>query len=157
MPTVPDSDAPQSKSEGTSTPASRLFTVADANRLLPFLRSTLADAQSHLSHMRDLYAEMRRLEAVGRRPDGELILAADYRASGSRLAEHQIACEQLLRRISELGCQVKDLTAGLCDFPAVIGGQPVLLCWRMEEPSVAHYHSHHDGYRGRQPLPPGTP
>ena len=157
MPTVPDSDAPQSKPDGAPAPTTRLFTVAEANRLLPFLRSTLADAQSHLLQMRDLYAEMRRLEAVGRRPDGELILAADYRASGSRLAEHQVACEQLLGRIGELGCQVKDLTAGLCDFPAVIDGQPVLLCWRMEEPAVAHYHGNHDGYRGRRPLPPGTP
>lgn len=157
MPTVPDSDAGQPESDGGIPSATRLFTVAEANRLLPFLRSTLADGQSHLARMRELYAEMRRLEAVGRTPNGELILAADYRAGASRLAEHQLACEQLLRRIGELGCQVKDLTAGLCDFPAVINGQPALLCWRLEEPTVAHYHGYRDGYRGRQPIPPGTP
>ncbi len=157
MPTLPDPDTAQPDPAGGGSRASRLFTVADANRLLPFLRSTLADAQGHLSQMRDLYAEMRRVEAVGRRPDGELILAADYRATATRLAEHQVACEKCLGRIAELGCQVKDLTAGLCDFPAVVGGEPALLCWRMDEPAVAHYHSYEDGYPGRRPLPPDMP
>jgi hypothetical protein len=150
MPTLPDPDARQ-------TGAPRLFTVAEANRLLPLLRELLGEARVHLAEMRAAYREMRALEAIGQRPDGGLILAADHRAAGERLARHEGECQRLVQHIADLGCQVKDLRVGLCDFPGEIGGRPVLLCWRMDEAAVTHYHGLHDGFRGRRPIPPGTP
>jgi hypothetical protein len=159
MPTVPDPDAPQTDPPVQPGPPAhrRLFTVAEANRLLPALRAALTAARAHLSEMQAAYREMQALEAVGTRPDGELILAADHRAAAARLAEHEAECQRLLQRIAETGCLVKDLAIGLCDFPAEIDGRPVLLCWRLDEPAVAFYHGYRDGYRGRRPIPPGTP
>ena len=159
MPESPGSEGPtpQPPHPGQPTEGPTAFTVAEATRLLPYLRSTLAAVQSHLADMRKLAGEMRRMEAVGRTPEGSLILAADREATARRLARHQAECERSLRQIQERGCQVKDPSIGLCDFPAVIDGQPVLLCWRIDEPAIAFYHGERDGYTGRRPIPPETP
>ena len=159
MPVPPWSGAfaPRSPEPGEPTPTPAVFTVASATRLLPYLRATLSAAQAHVASMRALGAEMRRMEAVGRRGDGALILAADHAAAQRRRAGHGEECERLLRQIATHGCQVKDLTSGLCDFPAVVEGRPVLLCWRMDEPAIAHYHGETEGFAGRHPLPPDTP
>ncbi len=133
------------------------FTVAAANRLLPYLRTTLAEVRAHVQEMQRLHTEIERLQAVGCRPSGEPILAADTRACSRQLDAHRATGEQLLRDIAARGCLVKDIQTGLCDFPATLRGEPVLLCWRVGEPTVAHYHGYQDGFAGRRPLPPGTP
>jgi len=157
VPPWPGAWPPRSPEPGEPSPVPPVFTVASATRLLPYLRTTLAAAQAHVAEMRALGGEMRRMEAVGRTPAGTLILAADHAAAERRLAQHQAECERLLRQIAGHGCQVKDLVVGLCDFPAVIEGRAALLCWRMDEPSIGHYHGEHDGFTGRKPIPPGTP
>lgn len=157
MPEAPGAGPPPPPEPGQPAKGRAAFTVAEATRLLPYLRDTLATVQSHLAEMRKLYDEMRRMEAVGRTPEGALILAADREATARRLVRHQAECERSLRQIEERGCQVKDLATGLCDFPAVIDGQRAMLCWRIDEPAIAFYHGERDGYPGRRPLPPETP
>lgn len=148
---------PQDPGHERSAGAPTVFTVAGATRMLPYLRSTLGTVQTHLAAMRTLREQMRRMEAVGRLPEGTLIMAADHGAAMRRMSRHQAECAQLLEQIADRGCQVKDLAVGLCDFPAVIDGRAALLCWRMDEPAIAFYHSEHDGYAGRRPLPPDAP
>jgi len=133
-----------------------IFTVAQATRMLPYLRSTIGSLHAHLSAMRGLREDMRRMEAIGRAPKGELILAADHDALLRLLAGHHAECERLLQDIADRGCQIKDLAAGLCDFPAVIAGRTALLCWRIDEPAIAFYHDERDGFAGRRPLPSDT-
>jgi hypothetical protein len=47
---------------------------------------------------------------------------------------------------------VKDLEEGLLDFPCRIDDQVVLLCWRMGEPAIEHWHTTETGYKDRQPI-----
>ncbi len=47
---------------------------------------------------------------------------------------------------------IKDLKRGLVDFPAVIGGKEVLLCWESGEPDIEFWHDLHAGYAGRQRI-----
>lgn len=58
-------------------------------------------------------------------------------------------------RLEELGVQLKDLETGLVDFPAVHPetGETVLLCWRVGEDAIAHWHGLDEGFAGRKPLP----
>ncbi len=58
-------------------------------------------------------------------------------------------------RLEELGVQLKDLETGLVDFPAVLPetGETVLLCWRVGEDAIAHWHGLDEGFAGRKPLP----
>jgi hypothetical protein len=47
---------------------------------------------------------------------------------------------------------VRDIDRGLVDFPALIAGREVYLCWVDDEPAVAHWHEIEAGFRGRRPL-----
>lgn len=133
------------------------ITVAEANRRLPEVRAALAEVQEHLADMRTLVRELGQIEAVGRTPSGRLVLAADHRADQEALDRHRHASETVIARLAELGCMVKDLDLGICDFHGAIGGRPVLLCWRQDEPEITFYHAEDDGYAGRKQIPPGTP
>jgi hypothetical protein len=59
----------------------------------------------------------------------------------------------LVDEVLALGVQVKDPAQGLLDFPAVIDGQPALLCWHVGEQRIEFWHTMEDGFAGRQPLP----
>jgi len=47
---------------------------------------------------------------------------------------------------------IKDPDRGLIDFPAIVGGREVFLCWQTGEASVEYWHDLETGYGGREPL-----
>jgi len=55
-------------------------------------------------------------------------------------------------RLEELDVVVRDLERGLIDFPSLLGGEEIYLCWLLDEPSVGHWHATESGFGGRQPL-----
>jgi len=63
--------------------------------------------------------------------------------------------EDLTRELEDLGCFFKDwnFEKGLVDFPAIIDGKEVLLCWHSDEPYIRWYHGLQDGFHGRRPIP----
>jgi hypothetical protein len=63
--------------------------------------------------------------------------------------------EDLTRELEDLGCYFKDwnFEKGLVDFPAVIDGKDVFLCWHSDEPDIRWYHGLEDGFHGRKPIP----
>ena len=109
----------------------RPYTPASANRALPLVRSIVRDI-------------LERGQALRAAPDGY------QRARAAR------ELRDLTRELHRLGCDYKDWSFehGLVDFPAEIDGQPVLLCWRSDEPSIGFYHEEDAGFAGRKPLPP---
>ena len=64
------------------------------------------------------------------------------------------AIRAALERIESTGCVVKDLEAGLLDFPAMIDNEEVYLCWRLGEDRIRFYHRQDEGFAGRKPLDP---
>ena len=58
--------------------------------------------------------------------------------------------------LRHLGVEPKNGPEGLVDFPAMIDGRPVYLCWKVGELEVLHWHDLDAGFRGRQPLTAGT-
>jgi hypothetical protein len=73
--------------------------------------------------------------------------AAESELSG--LADAAIAC---VEKLEELGVTVKDLDLGLLDFPALLDGRVVELCWHVGEEAVAFWHEVGEGYAGRKPI-----
>jgi hypothetical protein len=57
-------------------------------------------------------------------------------------------------RLEGLDLVVRDLEAGLLDFPALRAGREVYLCWHADEPAVRHWHAPESGFAGRLPLDP---
>jgi hypothetical protein len=69
-----------------------------------------------------------------------------------RLDQEVAGIARCVARIHEVGALVKDLDAGLVDFPAMRGGEEILLCWRLGEAEVGFWHGLDEGFSGRKPL-----
>jgi hypothetical protein len=78
---------------------------------------------------------------------------------GSRIAARRLdvvaivrRMEDEVRRIDEWGVTLRDIGSGLVDFPALVSGRPVWLCWKLGEPEVGWWHELEAGVAGRRPL-----
>jgi hypothetical protein len=63
--------------------------------------------------------------------------------------------ESFINELEEIGCSYKDwnFKIGLVDFPSMINGEEVMLCWKSDEENIQYYHSLEDGFAGRKPIP----
>jgi hypothetical protein len=55
-------------------------------------------------------------------------------------------------QLEELDVVVRDLERGLVDFPSLLGGEEIYLCWLLDEPEVVYWHAPESGFGGRRPL-----
>ncbi len=60
--------------------------------------------------------------------------------------------KEAIEAVQEYGCQIKDLEAGLIDFPTTFQGREVCLCWKVGEKEIGYWHEVEDGFRGRKPI-----
>jgi hypothetical protein len=60
--------------------------------------------------------------------------------------------QDAMDQIEDSGCIVKDLDVGLVDFPALLGEEQVLLCWKLGEPRIEYWHRNEEGFGGRKPI-----
>jgi hypothetical protein len=122
----------------------KLFTVEEANALLPRLRELLGELALHRDAVRE------------KAPHLEPILqAASANGGGRNGSEYGVEAYKLylaVARIRELGVLLKDLDMGLLDFPHERDGRVVFLCWHPPEERVEYWHEIEAGYAGRQPL-----
>jgi hypothetical protein len=128
----------------------RYFTVPEAQALLPRLRETL-DA---LRRTRDeAMLKKTQIDMLWKRLDaGEAVLGA-VGEEQQRLDALAARLAAIARDVEETGCILRDVDAGLVDFPArVRGGRTVFLCWRLGEPEIAYWHGTGEGFAGRKPL-----
>ncbi len=124
--------------------ARRLFTIDEANALLPSLHSLLTEM---------VEARRRIVEAE---PSLWPVLEKAIGNGGSKEAgavlPHFETIQRNVQMIQDLGIEIKDIGTGLIDFPSERDGRVVCLCWRLGEPSVTHWHELDAGFAGRQPL-----
>ena len=121
----------------------RHFTPAQANRLLPRLKTVLRQLRDARDLLTDADAHEALDEAAPSNGGGE---------PGRKVGEAFLEVRKLLIALQEAGIVIRDVDRGLVDFPAVIDGHEVFLCWELGEDEVGHWHDLEDGYRGRQPL-----
>ena len=62
------------------------------------------------------------------------------------------AAKDAMAEIDAIGVQVKDLDIGLLDFPCKVEGEILLLCWKMGEPAITHWHGTDEGFANRKPI-----
>jgi len=131
---------------------SRTFTLDEAQTLLPVLESLLRSAINGKKVMEEVEAEMQSLShRIFLNGGTHIDVVAVARRKAERAKAEQRA-KDALAEIDSIGVQVKDLDIGLLDFPCEVEGRVVLLCWRMGEQSVTHWHSTDEGFAGRKPI-----
>jgi hypothetical protein len=128
----------------------RLFSLAEANALLPRLTREFELIRQLRSEARDNRAELLRLETKGKSNGRDV--ASDIRERQQRLDEIGARVKAILDGISALGCEIKDVDQGLVDFPSLRDGQTVYLCWKVGEETIGYWHELSTGFAGRQPL-----
>jgi hypothetical protein len=132
----------------------KTFTIEQANAMLPLVRAITAD----------LTALAR--EVVERRHRLEVVLAGRDLKAGDPYAEELAHVEAELNRdairlkgyleeLRELGVEPKGAIDGLVDFPSLMDGRLVYLCWKLGEVEITHWHELEAGYAGRQSLVAG--
>jgi len=124
----------------------KLFTLEEANELLPYVREELAFLQEAKRSFYNLYQQREQVKKQQPIDDEELF------AVECRLEFMELEAQMRITRLLSSGIQVKDVDIGLFDFPAVIDGEEVLLCWRAGEAAITHYHGMHDGFAGRKRI-----
>jgi len=76
-------------------------------------------------------------------------------AVSRRKDEREKAIQRAKDAVAEIdaaGVQVKDLDIGLLDFPCVVGDEVILLCWKLGEKGITHWHNTSEGFAGRKPI-----
>lgn len=132
----------------------RYFRLDEVNEMLPTLRLSVARLRTLVEEARARHRELRMIKAVGHHEDGTLIMATDYRVARERFEATVREADEIIDGIQRTGCMLKSVDLGLIDFPAVINGEEVLLCWRVGEPEIMYYHEWDSGYAGRRRLRP---
>jgi len=130
----------------------RTFNLDEAHSLLPVLESLLRSAIGGKKLMEEVEAEMQELtHRIFLNGGTHVDVVAVARRKAERGKAEQRA-KDALAEIDSIGVQVKDIDIGLLDFPCVVDGQVVLLCWKMGENSITHWHSTEEGFAGRKHI-----
>jgi hypothetical protein len=119
------------------------YSREEANALLPQIRKWL----ERLNRLReDLHRYEKRLS--GLTEQGNDIGGETVNSWIRALADMQ----ELLAEFQQRQIFIKDLERGLLDFPALIGGREVFLCWESDEQTIEFWHDLETGYGGRERL-----
>ena len=122
----------------------KLFSLNEANALIPQLRGLLARVRAERERMLEMKPELEKAQKAHSKDWGT--------PRGAEYIEILDAFQQVVKEIEGLGVLVKDLDVGLCDFPHKRDGRVVYLCWKLDEDEVSWWHDVDTGFAGRQPL-----
>jgi hypothetical protein len=134
----------------------RIFTVREANALLPAIEEILADLDAARNRIRKIKGKMDLLEMLW----GDEVMTEsnpdykEHRAHAQELDKAAKDHEAVLERLKDLEVTLKSVESGLVDFCGVIDSRLVYLCWKRGEPEVGWYHHLDDGFAGRREIEP---
>jgi hypothetical protein len=128
----------------------RHYTVAEANARLPELAPLLEELRSNAQQLALLQGRVTAVEQKVR-GNGYHNPSEDHAVTdlAKRLEE---AVKGAIEKLASWGIELKDLSVGLIDFPALRDGRTVYLCWQLGEPDVAYWHEITTGFAGRLPV-----
>ena len=130
----------------------RLFTVNEANGLLPVLRPLVEQILENIRRLKGVSEAVIRREQLD--PDAPNLMER-LREDGEVL-KLVTQIKDWVTTINGHGCVCKGVEQGLIDFPCMLGAEVVFLCWQIGEANVAHYHRIEDGFAGRRTLLDGV-
>ncbi len=132
--------------------ATRTFTLAEAQELLPILESLLrkaSEAKQRIEQIDVGFQDINRRILMHGGMMLDIVPLAKLRAERDKL--NQMVADTLAE-ITAMGVQVKDLDIGLLDFPCLVEGKIVLLCWKLGEHGITHWHGVDEGFAGRKKI-----
>ena len=119
------------------------YTREEANALLPEIRRWLQQLNQAQRGLDKLEKRLSGMTATGNDVGGELV---------NQRVKTMADIKDVLAEFQEREIVIKDIERGLIDFPAIVGGKEVFLCWEQDEEAVEFWHDLETGYAGRERL-----
>lgn len=129
----------------------KIFTLEQANAVLPLVRAITTDMVNLSLEVIDRRERLALLSA-GRASSPRDLYAEELAQIEEELEKDNERLQGYVAELQELGVEPKSGPEGLIDFPAMIEGRLVFLCWKLGEPEVTYWHDLEAGFRGRQSL-----
>ena len=130
----------------------KTFSLQEAHSLLPVLEGLLRQSIDGKQLIEEVDRELTELNERIFLSGGAFV---EVKKIALRRAEREKAVQRVrdsLNEINAIGVQVKDIDIGLLDFPCKVDDQIVLLCWKLGESSITHWHGTEEGFAGRKPI-----
>jgi len=133
----------------------RLFSIDQANAMLPLVRAITSDL-ANLA--KDVVERRHRLALLtsGRDLKPGDPYSDELAQMEAELERDAIRLQGYVDELRELGVEPKGAVEGLVDFPCMLDGKLVLLCWKLGESEILFWHDLDSGFAGRQPLTAGS-
>ncbi|MBP1155342.1 MULTISPECIES: DUF2203 domain-containing protein [unclassified Paenibacillus] len=132
----------------------KIFTLSEANELLPQLKEDLLKLQTLTKEFEEQYLELKKKKAERERVSFRKEDDQDpFFEAESQLEFMRIEVNLLIENFTRKGVLLKMINPGLLDFPAVLEGKEVLICWKQGEERITHFHGWHEGFMGRKTHP----
>jgi hypothetical protein len=119
------------------------YTRAEARSLLPLVRLWLKRIVQLCSELQKAEARVAKLAGAGDDVGGPSV---------NSWLRTQADLKDVMLEFQKREIQIKDLSRGLLDFPAIVEGKEVFLCWEEGEDDIEFWHELDTGYAGRQKL-----
>lgn len=130
----------------------RMFTLHEAEAMLPdmerWLRSAMESRKNASSVEEQLNALLLRINILG----GLQVDVGRVVELKTNKEQHLERLKNTLGEIESSGAVVKDLDTGLVDFPTLLEGEEVYLCWKLGESGIGFWHRTTEGYAGRKQI-----
>jgi hypothetical protein len=130
----------------------RTFTLDEAQSLLSVLESLLRTAIAGKKAIEDFEDELAALQHRIFLSGGTSVNVLPLARKKAERIKAEQRTKDALAEIDSTGVQVKDLDIGLLDFPCEVDGQTILLCWKLGETAITHWHGTDEGFAGRKPI-----
>lgn len=130
----------------------KTFSLQEAQSLLPVLEGLLRQSIDGKKLIEEVDQELAALNERIFLAGGSMI---NVKLVALRRAEREKAAQRVRDAVAEIdaiGVQVKDLDIGLLDFPCKVEDEIVLLCWKLGESAITHWHGTEEGFAGRKPI-----
>jgi hypothetical protein len=128
------------------------FTLVEAQSLIPEVESLLRQALDAKGGYQDAEQVIHRFSEHVMMMGGVMVDRERALESRARRDEAASRLRDRIEAVLETGCLVKDLEIGLVDFPTLLRGVEVYLCWKLGESGIAFWHGVDEGFRGRKPI-----
>ena len=119
------------------------YTRDEARALLPQIRLWLQQISEARQRLAEQDQRLSSLLSCGQDVGGETV---------NQWAKTFAEIKETLGEFQKRAIQIKDFDRGLIDFPSILGGKEVFLCWEQEEEDIEFWHDLHSGYAGRERL-----
>ena len=125
-------------------PSKKLFTLDEANAFVPQLLDLVPKIQKLSASLNNNFPDIKNARDKAKWNGGS--------DQGVDYLNAVLKYNDLMRKIEEMGCEVKGIREGLIDFPSLREGREVYLCWRMPEKEILFWHDLNTGFSGRKPI-----